>query len=249
MSCHPKSETKYAQTASSVVRSTLMHYLTHPLCKTDIGSDTCSRDLGMPLRNKIQALMAVGIISILLRYDLQTPKWSSRLAAASWNTPAQSMIVPTACDISCGKLMDLPLPFSPNAAKDFTDCHLSKMTSRQFLEDGEWTGFCSNVIGYETFDPPMHGIRFVGSQILNSSDLLSLHASGVDSVGQFDLDGMIAQKSGRIWLEMRYKGRHGWFWCCVMTPFGIVGTWGEGSFTHGWIWLWKTAWPRLIRGL
>jgi len=44
-------------------------------------------------------------------------------------------------DFPFGEYMDLPLPFAPNSDKEILTCHLPKMATKKFPEDGEWVGY------------------------------------------------------------------------------------------------------------
>jgi hypothetical protein len=154
---------------------------------------------------------------------------------------------PTTLDIPFLSFMDVPLPFSPNAVENFGTCHLKTMTSPAFLEDGEWGGYyCWSIVrtNNANFDPPMTGIRFVTAAQGDNPRRLGLSADGIDGVGAFHLQGGIDSDTGRVLMRKRYDviGRSWeWNWFAVMTPFGIVGSWGS-SHQGGWFWLWKTKW-------
>ena len=129
------------------------------------------------------------------------------------------------------------------------------MTTVEFLEDGEWAGFYTmssytprvGLSGSVLFDPPMHGIRFVATAQCGDPIVLSLQGTGKDAIAAFDLEGKLNPETGNISLSKRYSGGYlTWDWVCIMTPAGIVGSWGqqrsEGGRYGGWIWLWKTGW-------
>ena len=133
------------------------------------------------------------------------------------------------------------MAYFANAAKDFPACHLSKLTIPEFLEDGERFGFYS----YDnqermSFGLPMHDVRFREN---SSIDNRRVHAAGMDGVGSFYLDGLIVP-DGKVRLPKRYHRGPVWRWTCVVTPFGIVGTWGGFNLhsVNGWFWLWKASW-------
>jgi hypothetical protein len=153
---------------------------------------------------------------------------------------------PTTIEFPFLAFMNLPLPFSPNAIENFGTCHLSTMTSPAFIEDGEWAGYyCSSIPRADNvhFDPPMTGIRFVTSSRAYDPRKSGLSADGIDGIGAFHLQGEIDSDTGRILMRKQYSvGRGwGWDWFSMMTPFGIVGSWGS-SASGGWFWLWKTKW-------
>ena len=144
-------------------------------------------------------------------------------------------------------MMRLPPPLSLNASGDLATCHLSKMTSKGFFNDGLWI-YCQS-IGDRIESPgfPVRGVAFVATQDDAHPTKLTLRGFGAYYRGDFSLEGAIAQETGRVCLVMRYttpmfdtdrigKGLTG-----VMTPFGIVGVHGSGA-SGGWFWLWKDAW-------
>ena len=199
------------------------------------------------IHERIYALLAVGLLSLVLRRTIERDRLR-RLPNVLGQTPA--IAVPTLTNIPFNLTMDLPLPFSPGAITDLVSCHLAKMTTIDFLQNGEWEGFYS--INYKhwnrsdwnhiAFDPPMRGIHFVATADIDRSAALSLHGTGEDGVGAFNLDGRLARGTGQIVLKKVYEGGHpAWDWDCLMTPVGIFGSWGTRRW-GGWVWLWKTSW-------
>lgn len=198
---------------------------------------------GMLMRKSIQALIRVGLFASNLRENREMGR-----IMRPWDILPQTatVSVPTFTSIPFHLMMDVPLPFSPNAAINFASCHLAKMTTADFLEDGEWAGFYS--VPYRrgnspSFDPPMHGIHFVVTANTNGQGTLNLQSTGEDAVGAFDLEGKLAPGTGHISMKKTYSGGSPvWDWVCIMTPVGIVGEWGGGGTYGGGIWLWKTGW-------
>ena len=200
-------------------------------------------------QNRVQALLAVGILAVNLRelMEIVRVRRLSNILPQPWDLLLRTatVTVPTSTSIPFHFMMDVPLPFSPNAAIKFASCHLAKMTTVDFLEDGEWAGYYSLRHWRDErvpFDPPMHGIRFVGTTNSDSTTTLNLRGTGEDAVGAFDLEGKLAPETGHLVLRKTYSGGSPvWDWVCIMTPVGIVGSWGEDIY-GGWIWLWKTGW-------
>ena len=200
------------------------------------------------MQKRVRALTAVGVFAMTLRGTIERGG-IRRLVYVSHQTAAPpALAVPTSTDIPFHLMLDVPLPFASSAAVDFLSCHLAKMTTVDFLEDGEWAGFYS--MSYSThrqgefisFDPPMHGIRFVATAQCGDPTVLSLKGTGKDAIDDFDLEGKLAPGTGNINLRKTYSGGSPtWDWVCIMTPVGIVGSWGLGNY-GGWIWLWKTGW-------
>ncbi len=224
----------------------LAHYLDQLLYEPRNTHELTVDNLDMLMRKRIQAFIAVGVFAMLLRNDIcegdVERRWDRMTNGA--RPPFAAMIVPNVRDIPFYSMMDLPLPFSPTAPEEFATCHLPYMTSQDFLADGEWTGFYSISMGsggYIDFDPPMHGIRFVTHVFDDKPTTVNVRATGMDGVGSFDLSGQIDRESGKVVLRKSYSDTHEWQWCCLMTPYGIVGTWGSGLY-GGWLWLWKASW-------
>jgi len=148
--------------------------------------------------------------------------------------------VPSFTRIPFHDFMVLPPPLTSDAGASFATCHIPIMTSAEFILEGEWTGFYS--LGVQegcTFDAPMCHIQFAKSKPIPSRGRLYLTARGVDSVGMFSLDGFVSQRTGEIDMHKRYDLGFAWAWSALMTPFGIVGNWGD-KHHGGWLWLWKT---------
>ncbi|KAK3061224.1 hypothetical protein LTS18_006749, partial [Coniosporium uncinatum] len=117
-----------------------------------------------------------------------------------------------------------------------------------FLQDGEWTGYycyASPMFGQGTpFDPPMVGVRFDVTDVAHDSNQYGLHSDGQDACGKFKLEGRLFRDSGVLALRKTYTPGPTWHWAALMTPFGIVGSWGQASWGvgNGWVWLWKREW-------
>ena len=152
-------------------------------------------------------------------------------------------------------LMDPPAPFA--AGDDVVDCevaarlatcHLPAMASKAFLEDGEWIGYYSLGTGRgltESFDPAMRGLHL---EVIDEADNGTVHFRGTggrDHVNAFTLEGKLDRASGKLYAQKIYPG-HTWHWGGVMTPFGMIGEWGNihgwEARRGGWFWLWKKAW-------
>ena len=224
------------------MRDMLWHYLSEPLQSPSEAFDTFTTcDHTVLMQKRVRALTAVGVFSIFLRKTIGFGGSTRRLVYALHE--ATVIAVPTPTDIPLHLMLDVPLPFTSSAPMEILSCHLAKMTTVDFLEDGEWAGFYSvSNSQFVYFDPPMHGIRFVATAQCGDPTVLSLQGSGEDDIGTFDLEGKLASETGNINLRKTYSGGSpAWDWVCIMTPVGIVGSWGQEAF-GGWIWLWKTGW-------
>lgn len=148
--------------------------------------------------------------------------------------------VPTTENINFFDLMDILLPFAADGPAKIPYCHLPIMTSKAFLEEREWEGFCtlSNGIYELRIEYPMRGMRFVVSDD-PERPWQTLQANGEDGISTFSLSGRLAPDTGELRMVKAYTdGTLEWNWTCMMTPFGIVGSWGTNSLGD-WLWLWK----------
>lgn len=190
-------------------------------------------------RKYSQVLEAVGIVSVLIREAL-----AKGTVRETWkNTPSPQrpeISVPTTESIYLFDLMAIPLPFAADGPAKIPYCHLATMTSKAFLEEREWEGFCtlSDGICELRIEHPMRGMRFVVSDDPERS-WQNLQAYGDDGIGTFSLSGRLASDTGEFRMVKAYTdGTLEWNWTCMMSPFGIVGSWGTNSL-GGWLWLWK----------
>ncbi|RVD90269.1 uncharacterized protein DFL_001244 [Arthrobotrys flagrans] len=81
--------------------------------------------------------------------------------------------------------------------------------------------------------------------------IIAVKATAKDGLGDFVLWGKFYPKTGKVHLtKAYYKGLESgtlWNWTAFMTPFGIVGRWGDRRF-GGYIWLWKEDWYGPVEG-
>ena len=215
---------------------------------------------GQLLDIHIRAHVEVSIIALTLRENLIKAGCGPTAEAGIYAHPfcfpiTTASQLPTWQDIPFHTFMQLPKMFGPNAAKDFALCHLAKMTTSEFLADGEWRGFYSVPNSTAKYDPPMHGIKFSAKdlspagpieRIAGPVELIAM--DGRDGVGAFSLVGTVSKSNGWVDLRKEYKNLAGttggslsWNWYGVMTPFGIVCNWGAPGW-GGWVWLWKAKW-------
>ena len=112
------------------------------------------------------------------------------------------------------------------------------MATADFLEDGQWARYYftnSRLRSYQHPQTPIDEMRFVATRESDSARTLNLHSTGTDGTGAFDLDGTLFQETGQILLMKRYVGGQVWSSAGIMTPMGIVGSWGS-IFFGGWMW-------------
>ena len=89
---------------------------------------------------------------------------------------------------------------------DLASCHMAKMTTVDFLEDGEWAGYYSTSHasgGYQHFHPLLHGLRIAATAQSDSASTLNLDGTGNQGTGPFDLDGTLVPETVQILLTKR----------------------------------------------
>ena len=200
-----------------------------------------------------RANVELGIIALTLRETLNNAGCGPTSAAGIYVHRFDFPIItasqlPTPQDIPFPTFMQLPKMFGPNAAEDFALCHLAKMTTSEFLADGEWRGIYSVPNSTAKYDPPMHGIKFSARDLSPAGPVELIAMDGRDGVGAFSLVGTVSKSSGWVALRKEYRpmagttgGSLSWDWYGVVTPFGIVCNWGTSRW-GGWVWLWKANW-------
>jgi hypothetical protein len=142
--------------------------------------------------------------------------------------------------------LNLPVPFSKSPLNNLQSSYLPTMTSKSFLEDGEWVGYytvASTPLNPARFDTPVHGIKFV-TRPDPLGDALKIKATGKDSHGDFELVGLIAF-DGKV--ELKKSTRNDYRnqpqkWHGQMIPFGIAGHWAPFHRNGGEFWLFKKEW-------
>lgn len=216
-----------------ILRRELLGRLSQRLLLSDREHNWWSEGDGMLFTKKYsQALDAVGIVSILIREAL-----ARGIVRNSWAAPSSPGIsVPTTESIEFFSLMDMPLPFVADGAAKLPYCHIATMTSKHFLEEGEWAGFYTVSTGAHELhiDWPMRGMRF---RVCDDPERpwRHLQAYGNDGIGDFSLSSSMASATGEMTMVKAYTGGTlRWDWACMMTPFGIVDFWGTNSF-GGWL--------------
>ncbi|KAF4554746.1 Hypothetical protein D9617_3g018140 [Elsinoe fawcettii] len=122
--------------------------------------------------------------------------------------------------------------------------HVKNMCTAEFLTSGEWIGYYDYSLAIQPhqheIDPMMHSIKFEVGTIRDG--MLPVRARDCrDARGTFDLAGEIDPQSGIASITKQYRGGLAWPWRPVMTPFGLVSSWGHPTW-GGWVWLWKKEW-------
>ena len=189
------------------------------------------------------ALLAAGLLSVLLR---EANHWNP-IQRVQYLNQIPRMACPVPSQIPFSSMMDLPLPFSSDAAKAFATCHLVKMTKVKFLQDGEWTGVFS--VHYDRninriLVHPMDVARVTATVRDYDSSVLDVHGTVEKSGRIMNFDGEVDRGTGQVGLRMRaINSIEGCDCNCIITPVGIVGSWRTRSFDyHGLIWFWKSSW-------
>jgi hypothetical protein len=150
-----------------------------------------------------------------------------------------------------GEYMDPPLPFAPNSDKDILTCHIPKMATKQFLEEGEWVGYrCSSSKDFPiTTYPAVIRLTFQVASRQRRGAFRIFARDASDDRGHFNLDGVLYAGIGRLFMTKRCsdEGEPNWTMSLALTPFGLVGSWsivcrGHRNEAGGCIWLWKRSW-------
>ncbi len=159
-------------------------------------------------------------------------------------------VVPTPCKIPFTSFMDIPSVYH-GSAELFSTCHYKYMATPELLA-GQWCGYYSDhrwlqnhIVGV---DAPMQAIRMVVQEPteeartrLRISAVIGRETRGYDSHGDFRLSGRV-REDGLVSLVKQYLGiGFSWTWTGRVTPFGIVGVWGDNSF-GGYFWIFKAEW-------
>lgn len=147
----------------------------------------------------------------------------------------------------------LDLGDSPENRKEFG---IERILSCLTNEDSEWAGYYiySNT-GFVRADAPMHFTLRATSTPLppsetdvsesqpTSSHIVHFDGSGSDGIAAFTLVGSINLRTGLVEAVKDYAGMTTrWDWAGVVTPFGMVGKWGNLHSWGGWWWIWPRKW-------
>ncbi|KAI0281731.1 hypothetical protein BC826DRAFT_1068007 [Russula brevipes] len=100
-----------------------------------------------------------------------------------------------------------------------------------------WVGYYTTC-AMRRHDPPM--FLELRSTQLPEGDCVRFHGEGHDRAGAFSLGGNCDTRTGVVTARKSYLG-HRWEWRGMITPFGMVGTWGTQRY-GGWWWIWPREW-------
>ncbi|KAL6720920.1 hypothetical protein ACLMJK_000019 [Lecanora helva] len=189
-----------------------------------------------------RAIAGVGFLATLLRETLHTGKVKPEWGGFMHPFPPSELVIPTVQSLGSQCIVDFPLPFTESPKGEIATLHLKRTTDQEFLTNGDWTGiYAMSFSHWESihFDPPMRDVRFTATPDPAHPRIVEFRAIGWDHIGDFKLDGRMNQATGAIKAQKSYNAPgHQFDWSCLMTPFGIVGSWGAFPW-GGWVWLWK----------
>jgi len=152
--------------------------------------------------------------------------------------------------------MDIPLPYTRDSDQRLLACHVAKMATKHFMEDGEWVGYrCMTFVADPTYMyqpyvyPAAIRINFKVNSRMRHGAVRIFACNASYERDQFDLDGVLYPRIGRLFLTKRHHGGNEpiWTMSLALTPFGLVGSWkiirsGPDNGIGGWLWLWKRSW-------
>lgn len=124
--------------------------------------------------------------------------------------------------------------------------HLPVMTSANFLISGKWMGYYCYMGSFNPAinfrrDPVMENIRFRAQADYPDHCAVASVGKGRDAWGDFLLYGTVHKQNGTVQMTKQYDNGTTWAWSAIMSPFGIIGSWGEERW-GGWLWLWPAEW-------
>lgn len=173
------------------------------------------------------------------------------IAIATSSHALRQRFLPIPANIPFAKFMDIPNVFR-NSAELFTTCHYQAMTTPEFLS-GRWLGYYSDhrwfgINRMVRIDPPMQCIQVFAYEPteeartrLRIKAVIDRETRGYDACGDFRLSGRV-REDGLVSVAKQYLGSgDSWTWTGRITPFGIIGVWGDHSF-GGYFWIFKEEW-------
>ncbi|KAI0051301.1 hypothetical protein FA95DRAFT_1554640 [Auriscalpium vulgare] len=107
---------------------------------------------------------------------------------------------------------------------------------------GEWAGYYYNAGpgGGMMCSPPMQ--IMLEALPRASADALVFSGVGMDSVGDFVLEGQSGLDDGRVQAKKFYTAQEKpWVWDGVLTSYGAVGRWGDARWGGWWV-IWPKDW-------
>jgi hypothetical protein len=193
---------------------------------------------------KALALLSIEVKSAVARGTL-LPGGSRLLEQNRRQRSSEFQIPRSSRDIPFSSFMEIPAPYSPNSTALFATCHLPKMTTKSFIEDGEWSGVefrsHTNHIGMSSVTS-IHPLKLIATchdPLSNVMELESRPLLGLEAQHHFRI--RLKKSCGvSIWTAQSDVTSQSINWQGILTPFGFVGT---TTLSPGeWFWLWKTSW-------
>ncbi|KAH9955937.1 hypothetical protein BC827DRAFT_824782 [Russula dissimulans] len=104
-----------------------------------------------------------------------------------------------------------------------------------------WAGYYTTLDALRR-DPPMF-LELLSAEAPRNANPSHVYfrGEGHDGVGTFTIEGSCNTLLGMVDATKVYA-THSWEWRGVITPFGMVGAWGESGWSCGWWWIWPRAW-------
>ncbi|KAF2099972.1 hypothetical protein NA57DRAFT_55904 [Rhizodiscina lignyota] len=172
-------------------------------------------------------LKALGLMVVQLRAKDFLGKRSLSLPTSSFDFPFHAF-------------MKLPTPFSGDCVARFNTCHLETMTSKEFLEDGEWTGvYIATEELLESPFRPLQQFTFSDCSEYPVPGYVKLQSSEV--YGRREIQAMVRIDRGTAVIQLTAgPDRIEYVWYGALTPFGFVGS--TAHHPVSWVWIWKVAW-------
>jgi hypothetical protein len=141
-------------------------------------------------------------------------------------------------------LSSLQFPDYLNNIVPFGSGHDFVLESLDFLTTGVWSGHYTYLFPLRRqVDGPMNGIQFHQDVSRTTEGIIHLVAeNGTDSHGSFELRLSLAEQTCKFRGSKKYHNAPwSWSWCGMITPFGLVGQWGQSGHSSGCLWLYKTV--------
>ena len=187
-----------------------------------------------PMKERIRAMTVICLFRAKLRRNgLREARDTGRKTET-----VADRVLPTTQNIPFQKLLMLPLPVSPDTAFQLLNCHVLKMATASFFEDGEWLGtyFTHNNEAISVIR-----VKFSATTSAESPDVLKLRATGRDHMGRILICGLFNRSSCQFSATVVQVGQsQPSVWDFSLLPCGLAGLrlHSQGS----WLWMYKADW-------
>ncbi|KAF2094982.1 hypothetical protein NA57DRAFT_80147 [Rhizodiscina lignyota] len=188
----------------------------------------------------VKALKALGVLGVELKSAVHTGKLKPidttvngpPDATNPMNVSIPIRILTSVIDIPFAEFMNLPVPFDRASADQLRRCHLSTMTTNEFIQDGTWTGIIYWPGAFQYLLP------FELSTIPDDADadVLELKSDRVFSLSLNGYFRITLRKSSGVALISFEKSANDRFplpWQGVLTPFGFIGSTTDARLQQG----------------